>query len=130
MPSLHRRHRQDKTVLSCLVGVGGVNWALMSRVKNSLNIICFAIHCFYIILRLPSAKTKAAECKISLNMLKYTLHVYSTPVHLISQKPVTHVRNDTLNGEHAAYFQLVCDCLLYTSPSPRDGLLSRMPSSA
>ena len=26
---------------------------------------------------------------------------------------------------------LLCDgCLLYTSPSPRDGLLSRMPSSA
>ena len=24
----------------------------------------------------------------------------------------------------------VFDCLLYTSPSPRDGLLSRMPSSA
>ena len=24
----------------------------------------------------------------------------------------------------------ICDCLLYTSPSPRDGLLSRMPSSA
>ena len=23
-----------------------------------------------------------------------------------------------------------CPCLLYTSPSPRDGLLSRMPSSA
>ena len=26
--------------------------------------------------------------------------------------------------------RLVMDCLLYTSPSPRDGLLSRMPSSA
>ena len=25
---------------------------------------------------------------------------------------------------------LNCTCLLYTSPSPRDGLLSRMPSSA
>ena len=25
---------------------------------------------------------------------------------------------------------LVDSCLLYTSPSPRDGLLSRMPSSA
>ena len=25
---------------------------------------------------------------------------------------------------------LVMPCLLYTSPSPRDGLLSRMPSSA
>ena len=26
--------------------------------------------------------------------------------------------------------QRITDCLLYTSPSPRDGLLSRMPSSA
>ena len=26
--------------------------------------------------------------------------------------------------------QLDVSCLLYTSPSPRDGLLSRMPSSA
>ena len=26
--------------------------------------------------------------------------------------------------------QMPNDCLLYTSPSPRDGLLSRMPSSA
>ena len=24
----------------------------------------------------------------------------------------------------------LCDCLLYTSPSPRDGATSRMPSSA
>ena len=28
------------------------------------------------------------------------------------------------------YDFLVVACLLYTSPSPRDGLLSRMPSSA
>ena len=27
-------------------------------------------------------------------------------------------------------FEHLHDCLLYTSPSPRDGLLSRMPSSA
>ena len=27
-------------------------------------------------------------------------------------------------------WQQIMDCLLYTSPSPRDGLLSRMPSSA
>ena len=26
--------------------------------------------------------------------------------------------------------KIIGDCLLYTSPSPRDGLLSRMPSSA
>ena len=28
------------------------------------------------------------------------------------------------------FFTKPADCLLYTSPSPRDGLLSRMPSSA
>ena len=28
------------------------------------------------------------------------------------------------------HWKKVIDCLLYTSPSPRDGLLSRMPSSA
>ena len=30
----------------------------------------------------------------------------------------------------AGYRVVSWDCLLYTSPSPRDGLLSRMPSSA
>ena len=30
----------------------------------------------------------------------------------------------------ADFFRVVQHCLLYTSPSPRDGLLSRMPSSA
>ena len=30
----------------------------------------------------------------------------------------------------AAIIMMIYDCLLYTSPSPRDGLLSRMPSSA
>ena len=32
--------------------------------------------------------------------------------------------------ERAGASALQMDCLLYTSPSPRDGLLSRMPSSA
>ena len=48
------------------------------------------------------------------------------------------VANDSLDGfYYLARTALVKDerdldkfCLLYTSPSPRDGLLSRMPSSA
>ena len=32
--------------------------------------------------------------------------------------------------EGTSYVPIVQSCLLYTSPSPRDGLLSRMPSSA
>ena len=31
---------------------------------------------------------------------------------------------------HSAVIKTLKSCLLYTSPSPRDGLLSRMPSSA
>ena len=34
------------------------------------------------------------------------------------------------NMEEKEYLDLDTPCLLYTSPSPRDGLLSRMPSSA
>ena len=30
----------------------------------------------------------------------------------------------------AEFFELIKTCLLYTSPSPRDATLSRMPSSA
>ena len=36
---------------------------------------------------------------------------------------------DLLDGEKNIEGMYIC-CLLYTSPSPRDGLLSRMPSSA
>ena len=37
---------------------------------------------------------------------------------------------DTVYIPQALYDALGFVCLLYTSPSPRDGLLSRMPSSA
>ena len=33
-------------------------------------------------------------------------------------------------GDVLYSYEQYMDCLLYTSPSPRDGLLSRMPSSA
>ena len=38
-------------------------------------------------------------------------------------------RGDLIEEAYYTYL-LDKDCLLYTSPSPRDGLLSRMPSSA
>ena len=38
--------------------------------------------------------------------------------------PITNITNNQINQ---AWINI---CLLYTSPSPRDGLLSRMPSSA
>ena len=39
-------------------------------------------------------------------------------------------RFERYTGEELEVIARADDCLLYTSPSPRDGLLSRMPSSA
>ena len=41
-----------------------------------------------------------------------------------------HISETGRNGLFHAVVQTLKICLLYTSPSPRDGLLSRMPSSA
>ena len=41
-------------------------------------------------------------------------------------QPTVNLGLDLAGGSHI----LLEACLLYTSPSPRDGLLSRMPSSA
>ena len=38
--------------------------------------------------------------------------------------------NDEVTKDISAGLEYIKNCLLYTSPSPRDGLLSRMPSSA
>ena len=45
-------------------------------------------------------------------------------VLLVAECLVVHVQREALLGA------VEVGCLLYTSPSPRDGLLSRMPSSA
>ena len=44
----------------------------------------------------------------------------------------SHVAMIDLNWPNASFEKYECDkpCLLYTSPSPRDDTLSRMPSSA
>ena len=49
--------------------------------------------------------------------------ILETRLSMIGYKVVT-----ASDGKEA--LKLFKDCLLYTSPSPRDGLLSRMPSSA
>ena len=64
------------------------------------------------------------------------------PIHLVGHD-IGGMMAFTMASHHPALFKSVCfgecphpgtanhyRCLLYTSPSPRDGLLSRMPSSA
>ena len=50
------------------------------------------------------------------------LRQFIEPILTKSKKDTTHSRR--------IVFSYLKHCLLYTSPSPRDGLLSRMPSSA
>ena len=58
----------------------------------------------------------------------------SVPVTLIEAGPcrVTQLKTTALDGYTAVQigYGLSKDCLLYTSPSPRDTPISRMPSSA
>ena len=57
--------------------------------------------------------------------------VRATAVDSLSHGYRTIVPIETTADKHESYhFANLTDCLLYTSPSPRDGLLSRMPSSA
>ena len=44
--------------------------------------------------------------------------------------PIYSLENEPTGATIDSSGQFVWTCLLYTSPSPRDGLLSRMPSSA
>ena len=56
-------------------------------------------------------------------------------ISLFTKQLHVSVRPDQIDEPNRAKYPLIVDqendnCLLYTSPSPRDGLLSRMPSSA
>ena len=50
-----------------------------------------------------------------------------SPKSLLRHPLAVSKKEDLLEG---SFQEVYTDCLLYTSPSPRDGLLSRMPSSA
>src|SRR5664279_1297783 len=57
-----------------------------------------------------------------------TTPVYDPPV--LAGQQLWNVCAGGFYARHGDTIVLTSTCLLYTSPSPRDGLLSRMPSSA
>ena len=87
-------------------------------------------------LRLPCVKLKAASTFSSLfqrgtglrtNQTAALSNFYNNKVFL---KRKNLVRGDYSKRIHACTHTHTHTCLLYTSPSPRDRLVSRMPSSA
>ena len=72
----------------------------------------------------PTAEALIVEGHIYQN-LDYVEEALGAGKHILLEKPAG-VDLAQLERIH----ELSRNCLLYTSPSPRDGLLSRMPSSA
>ena len=101
---------------------------------------------------LSITKTDSADPVVQGNNFTYTIRVQNTGANDASGVVVTDAlpsqvdyvsstvtsgscaqTNDTVTctlGQVNAGATVTATCLLYTSPSPRDGLLSRMPSSA
>ena len=75
------------------------------------------------------AREKAVEKEVVFTALELALA--SATKRRFQEDIETHVSIDRLTGSHQSFRRwLVVDCLLYTSPSPRDRTRSRMPSSA
>ena len=54
----------------------------------------------------------------------------SEEIHIHLDEKMHPELSHDVHFESKGFMEAVNVCLLYTSPSPRDGLLSRMPSSA
>eukprot|EP01016_Furgasonia_blochmanni_P044612 TRINITY_DN6210_c0_g1_i4.p1 TRINITY_DN6210_c0_g1~~TRINITY_DN6210_c0_g1_i4.p1 ORF type:complete len:240 (+),score=43.35 TRINITY_DN6210_c0_g1_i4:170-889(+) len=89
--------------------LGGTTSALGMCVKNALSSPCFFLHSYMTLPMNVDYRSKITSL-LKENKPQDSLYtILMSPVNIIS---------------------MVKSCLLYTSPSPRDGLLSRMPSSA
>ena len=76
-------------------------------------------------------KGKLREIK---SLLPNYIKIYSTSKFKLkspAENGKTFEENSLIKSKHfSRKTGLICFCLLYTSPSPRDATLSRMPSSA
>ena len=75
---------------------------------------------------------KSVPCPLNVVKIKLALEKLSKNEHLIVELDKGEPEEMVLNNlkEMGFLFKQIKDCLLYTSPSPRDVEESRMPSSA
>ena len=81
-------------------------------------------------LYLASPRGFCAGVDRAVKIVEETIKKFGSPVYV--RHEIVHNKDvvNSLAKIGAVFVEEVNDCLLYTSPSPRDGLLSRMPSSA
>ena len=74
-------------------------------------------------------QNKIEKKEFEISKQYYTIRDYNSAIKALDNFMADYP--GTIFREEALYYRwLSTYCLLYTSPSPRDGLLSRMPSSA
>src|SRR5665647_920289 len=102
---------------------------LLDLFRYYLPAIIFVLICGVLILHFRRTREKG-YLAISIGFILLTIGWLSVPT--ITQYSVREL--DLLGATYSVWpwiiWYLSYTCLLYTSPSPRDGLLSRMPSSA
>ena len=77
-----------------------------------------------------STGTYEAYEKRDINNKRYLGKSVFSAINLINSKISRALRNKNIHDQERIDEILINFCLLYTSPSPRDRFLSRMPSSA
>ena len=65
-----------------------------------------------------------------LNSAEFLQGQITNDINLVSDNAMLDSAICSVKGRVIAVFRILKACLLYTSPSPRDATLSRMPSSA
>ena len=78
----------------------------------------------------PDRHQRSIEMNIRDSIALCVLGVSCAPMLAAANDDVHGVKNGSFLESEYWFRSHPCLCLLYTSPSPRDGLLSRMPSSA
>ena len=107
-----------------LQGIMGGHYA---KTQGFDNDVCLAIREHYLPTG-PETKTPKKPYSVTLAMSDKldTLSGFFS----INLKPTSSKDPFALRRSAIGLIRLIVDCLLYTSPSPRDATLSRMPSSA
>ena len=98
-------------------------------VKNNYLRLLIALFLIWVFSSCASSENTVEKLEENQKVKEETPEVFNGWIQIGSQKfEMVFTCYKTKLGEVAAIGN--GDCLLYTSPSPRDGLLSRMPSSA
>ena len=113
------------------------NWiplAAMKYIGKFLNmpyIKVYEVATFYSMYNLsPVGKYFFQICTTTPCMLRGAYDIVNVCKEKISDKEKELSKDKTCSWTEVECLGACINCLLYTSPSPRDGLLSRMPSSA